>query len=86
MSILPKLKRAEIRSSVAPDHKAIFLGIELESELKRELGTWKFNKTLLDDPAYVDLKRFLYPQTLEKYKDVVSKQPIMGTYQNGNPF
>jgi len=43
------VKRAEIRCSVAPDHKSIFLGIELKSDLKRGPGTWKFNNTLLDD-------------------------------------
>ena len=68
------VKRAEVRSSIAPDHKAIFLGIELESELKRGPGTWKFNNTLLDDKTYVDVIRFLYPRILEKYKDVESKQ------------
>ena len=68
------VKRAEIRCSVAPDHKSIFLGIELKSDLKRGLGTWKFNNTLLDDKNYVDLIRFLYPQILEKYKDVENKQ------------
>ena len=68
------VKRAEIRCSVAPDHKSIFLGIELKSDLKRGLGTWKFNNTLLDDKNYVDIIRFLYPQILEKYKDVENKQ------------
>ena len=66
------VKRAEIRCSVAPDHKSIFLGIELKSDLKRGPGTWKFNNTLLDDKNYVDL--ILYPQILEKYKDVENKQ------------
>jgi len=62
--------------SVAPDHKSIFLGIELKSDLKlrRGPGTWKFNNTLLDDKNYVDLIRFLYPQILEKYKDMENKQ------------
>ena len=68
------VKRAEIRCSVAPDHKSIFLGIELKSALKRGPGTWKFNNTLLDDKNYVHLIRFLYPQILEKYKDVENKQ------------
>ena len=66
------VKRAEIRCSVAPDHKSIFLGIELKSDLKRGPGTWKFNNTLLDDKNYVHL--ILYPQILEKYKDVENKQ------------
>ena len=34
----------------------------------------KFNNTLLEDQDYIDLITFIYPQTLEKYKDVESKQ------------
>ena len=34
----------------------------------------EFNDTLLDDQDYIDLIRFNYPGTLEKYKDVESKQ------------
>ena len=63
-----------MRSSIAPDHKAIFLGMELQSELKRGPGTWKFNNTLLEDQDYIDLINFIYPRTLEKYEDVESKQ------------
>ena len=72
--ILYNVKRTEVRSSIAPDHKAIFLGMELQSELKRGPGTWKFNNTLLEDQDYIDLINFIYPRTLEKYKDVESKQ------------
>ena len=68
------VKRTEERSSIAPDHKAIFLGLELQSELKRGHGKWKFNDTLLEDPDYIELLHFIYPRTLEKYKDVETKQ------------
>ena len=34
----------------------------------------EFNDTLLDDQDYIDLISFNYPGTLEKYKDVESKQ------------
>ena len=68
------VNRTEVRSSIAPDHKAIFLGMELQSELKRRPGTWKFNNTLLEDQDYIDLINFIYPRTLEEYKDVESKQ------------
>ena len=63
-----------MRSSIAPDHKAIFLGIEVQSELKRGPGTWKFNNALLEDQYYIDLISFIYPRTSEKYKDVESEQ------------
>ena len=48
--------------------------MELQSELERGPGTWKFNNTLLEDQDYIDLINFIYPWTLEKYKDVESKQ------------
>ena len=59
------VKRIEERSSIAPDHKAIFLGLALQSELKREHGSWKFNNTLLEDQDYMELISFIYPRTLE---------------------
>ena len=68
------VKRTEVRSSIAQDHKAIFLGMELQSELERGPGKWKFNNTLLEDQDYIDLKNFIYPRTLGKYKHVESKQ------------
>ena len=75
------VQRTEVRSSVAPDHKAIFLGMELQSELKRGPGTWKFNNTLLEDQDYIDLISFIYPRTLEKYKDVESEQLLLFFFQ-----
>ena len=48
--------------------------MELQSELKRGPRTWKFNNTLLEDEDYIDLISLIYPWTLEKYKDVESKQ------------
>ena len=38
--ILYNVKRTEVRSSIAPDHKAFSLVMELQSELKRGPGTW----------------------------------------------
>ena len=35
---------------------------------------WKFNSTLLEDQDYIDLINFIYLRTVEKYKDVESKQ------------
>ena len=68
------VKRTEERSSIAPDHKAIFLGLGLQSGLKRAHGTWKFKNTLLEHQDYIELINFIYPRTLEKYKDVETKQ------------
>ena len=41
-------KNAEIRPSVAPDHKATLFSFNIRSELRRGPGTWKFNNSLLD--------------------------------------
>ena len=48
--------------------------MKLQSGLKRGPGTWKFNNTLSEDQDYIDLINFIYPRTLEIYKDVESKQ------------
>ena len=42
-TIAANAKRAEIRPSIAPDHKAIFLSFEIQGEFKRGPGSWKFN-------------------------------------------
>jgi len=73
-SLAAATKRCEIRPSVALDHEAIFLGIELKSEVIRGPGTWKFNNSLLEDENYVILINFIYPQILEKCKEVEDKQ------------
>ena len=60
--------------SVAPDHKATFLKINIRSELKRGPGTWKFNNSLLEDDDFKEQISFYYPQIHEKYADVKDKQ------------
>ena len=69
--ISTEVQNAEIRMSVAPDHKATFLKINVRSELKRgPPGTWKFNNSLLEDDDFKGRISFYYPQILEKYTDV----------------
>ena len=68
------VKNVEIRTSIAPDHKAVFLNIEVKSEFTRGPGLWKFNNTLLEDESYKDLIEFYYPQILNKYSEVTDKQ------------
>ena len=68
------IKSTEIRTSIAPDHKSIFLNIEIKSKFARGLGLWKFNNTLLEDDNYKELIEFYYPQTLVKYHEVTDKQ------------
>ena len=68
------VKRAEIRPSIAPDHKAIFLSFEIQGEFKRGPGSWKFNNQLLEDQNYMNLINTFYPKILDKYEDVKSKK------------
>ena len=48
----------------------------LQSGLKRGPGTWKFKNTLSEDQDYIDLINFIYPRTLEIYKDVVESKQL----------
>ena len=54
-TIAVNVKRAEIRPSIAPDHKAIFFSFEIQGEFKRGPGLWKFNNQLLEDQNYINL-------------------------------
>ena len=63
------VQNAEIRMSVAPDHKATFLKINIRSELKRGPGTWKFNNSLLEDDDFKERKFVpLYSNAREIYR------------------
>ena len=68
------VQNAEIRVSVAPDHKATFVKINVRSEAVRGPGTWKFNNSLLEDNDFKELIAFIYPQIHDKYSDVNDKQ------------
>ena len=41
--------KTETRTSIAPDHKAIFLSFKRGNNFKRGPGPWKFNNLLLQD-------------------------------------
>ena len=73
-TIAVNAKRAEIRPSIAPDHKAIFLSFEIQGEFNRGPGSWKFNNQLLEDQDYINLITTFYPKILDKYRDVKSKK------------
>lgn len=74
VSLSSCVKSVEIRASIAPDHKSVFLNIEVKNELTRGLGLWKFNNTLLEDDRDKELIEFYYLQVLNKYSEVVDKQ------------
>ena len=68
------ITKVETRTSIAPDHKAVFLSIHLNEEFKRGPGLWKFNNMLLQDECYLQLIEDYYPCILRKYADVNDKQ------------
>ena len=70
----PDITKVETRASIAPDHKAVFLSMNLNEEFKRGPGLWKFNNTLLQDESYLQLIKDYYPCILQKYAKVNNKQ------------
>ena len=73
-SLKSNIRTAEIRFSVAPDHKAIYLSVEINDAFHRGPGTWKFNNQLLQDENYVQLITGCLPKILAKYQEVESHQ------------
>ena len=60
--------------SIVPDHKAIFLCLQIDQTFKRGPGNWKFSNTLLKDNEYINLIKNSFPSIQEKYHDVENKQ------------
>ena len=67
-SFTSNAEKAEVRSSIAPDHKALFLRLQIDNSIKRGPGAWKFNNLLLGHNDYRLLINELLPVILEKYK------------------
>ena len=74
----------ETLASIAPDHKAVFLSINLNEEFKRGPGLWKFNNTLFQDEWYLQLIKDYYPCILQKHADVIDKQLLWEMIKIGN--
>ena len=72
--LLNSTKKVETRSSIVPDHKAIYLCLQIDQTFKQGPGNWKFNNTLLKDKEYVNLIKNSFPSIQEKYHDVENKQ------------
>ena len=51
--LISQVKRIEMRPSIAPNHKAVFLSIEIDQAPACGPGNWKFNNTLLKDNEYI---------------------------------
>jgi len=64
-SLKSNIRTAEIRSSIAPDHKAIYSSVEINDAFHCDPGTWKFNNQLLEDENYVQLITACLPRILK---------------------
>ena len=58
LSVTNKVKRWCSCTSIAPDHKSVFLNVEVKKEFIRGPGLWKFNNTLLEDENIKTLLNF----------------------------
>ena len=72
--LINQVKRIETRPSIAPDHKAVFLSIEIDQAPARGSGNWKFNNRLLKDNEYINLIKGNYPSIQGKYQNVENRQ------------
>ena len=54
------VKNVEIRASIAPDHKSVFLNIEVKNEFMRGPGLWKFNNRSSQFTPLVKSRRVVY--------------------------
>lgn len=70
----PDITKVETRISIAPDHKAVFLSMNVNEEVTRRPGLWKFNNTLLQDECLLQLIKDCYPHILQKYANGDDKQ------------
>ena len=60
---------ADTKISIAPDHRAVRLGIKMVTN-KRGPGLWKFNNSLLKDEVFITLIENSYPMIKVKYREV----------------
>ena len=65
-SLISSTKTADIKTAIAPDHKAIRLFLQFENK-KKGPGLWKFNNSLLNDDTFVNLITTNYPIICRKY-------------------
>ncbi|KAL9978330.1 hypothetical protein ACROYT_G015830 [Oculina patagonica] len=65
----PKVFVADIKISVAPDHRAVRLGVKMANN-KRGPGLWKFNNSLLKDQEFKMQIQNNYPVIKAKYAKI----------------
>ena len=65
----------ETRISIAPDHKAFFVSMNVNED---------FNNTLLQNECYLQLIKDCYPHILQKYANVDDIQLLWELIKNGD--
>jgi len=72
--LIKYVRKPDVLSSIAPDHKSIHLSLAWSKESPRGPGFWKFNNTLLSVENYVKEIRNMYQSFRKKYCYVEDKQ------------
>ena len=72
-SLCESVLEVDTKASIAPDHKAVKLCLQLLS-YNRGPGLWKFNNSLLDDERFINLINANYPKILDKYREIQDKR------------
>ena len=72
-SLCESVLEVDTKASIAPDHKAGKLCLQLNYH-NRGPGLWKFNNSLLDDERFISLINTNYPKILDKYREIQDKR------------
>jgi len=67
------VQKFDIQSSIAPDHRTVYLSLHWIKEASGGPGFWKFNNALSDD-NYTEQIRNIYPEFREKYRYIQDKR------------
>ena len=68
------VQKVDIQSSIAPDHRTVYLSLHWIKDTPRGPGFWKFNNALLKDDKYTKQIRKMYPELREKYTYIQDKR------------
>ena len=70
------IKRADIIPAIKTDHSAISLSINSFTDQPFGPSYWKFNSSLLDDDAYIQLINSEYPKWITEFPEVDDKRVL----------
>jgi len=70
-SLKSMIKSCTVLQSPAPDHKAIYLDVDVNSR-PRGKGYWKLNTNVLNDPLYIKIITEMITETISIYDSILS--------------